>query len=94
MWLAKVQKLNNRLIDTHWVVVASDDKVLVLPSSHSALVQWVDHAHVSFLLKAKQAALMELHAIAAIRADPNNRPDHQSYLTHDKTAQGEPSTLH
>lgn len=69
-------------IRTHWVVVASNDKVLVLPASYGALVQWVDHAHVSFLLKAQQAAFMKLHAVAAIRADPNNRPDHQSYLTH------------
>lgn len=37
---------------TDWVIVASNDKVLVLPATHCAFVKWVDNAHISLLFEA------------------------------------------
>lgn len=66
----------------HWIVVADEDQVLVLPTADGALVQWVNDAHVCLLLEAQQAVLVELHTVAPVGADTNHRPYHQSDLRH------------
>lgn len=70
----------NTLWVPHWVVVADEDQVLVLPPADGALVQWVNDAHVGLLLEAQQAVLVELHAVTPVGADANHRPYHQSDL--------------
>lgn len=65
---------------SHWVVVANDDQVLVFPASNRALVQRVNDAHVCLLFEAQDAALVELHAVAAVRTDADHRPYDQSDL--------------
>lgn len=65
---------------TNWVIVACDDKVLVLPAAHRALVQWVNYAHISLLFEAQQSAFMKLNTLTTSRTYPYHRPYHQSYL--------------
>lgn len=65
---------------SHRVIVADKKQVLVLTTSDCALVQWVNDAHVRLLFEAQQAALMELHTVAAIRTDPDHCPYYQSDL--------------
>lgn len=62
------------------VIVADKNQILVLTTSYCALVQWVNDAHVRLLFEAQQAALMELHTVAAIRTDPDHCPYYQSDL--------------
>lgn len=61
---------------TDWVIVASNDKVLVLPAAHCALVQRVNHTHIGLLFEAQQAALVKLHTFTTSRAYPYHCPDH------------------
>lgn len=68
------------LVGTYWLVVASDDQVLIPPSSHGALVERVDDAHVRHLLESQQAAFVELHAVTAIWPDANHSPDDKRNL--------------
>lgn len=70
--------------DSHWVVVANKDQVLVLTTPYCACVQWVNNAHVRLLLEAQQTGLMELHTVTAIRADADHCPYYQCDLNDGK----------
>lgn len=63
------------------VVVAHDDQVLVSAAADRALVQRMNNPHVGLLFEAQQAALMELHAVAAVRANSDHRPYYQRDLS-------------
>lgn len=56
------------------VVVADNNQVLILTSSHCALVQRVNDAHVCFLLEAQETRFVELHAITTIRTNTDHGP--------------------
>lgn len=70
-------------METHRLVVASDDQVLIPPSPDRALIERVYDPHVGHLLKPKQATFVKLHAVAAIGADADHRPDDKGYLKRD-----------
>lgn len=67
-------------VETYWLVVASDNQVFIPPSSHRALIKWMDDTHVGHLLEPQQTALMKLHAVTAIWPNANHSPDDKCNL--------------
>lgn len=65
---------------TYRLVVASDDQVFVSPSSDCALIKRMYDSHIRYLLKPKQATLVELHAVAAVGSDADHSPDNKCHL--------------
>lgn len=65
---------------TYRLVVASDDQILISPSSYCALIKRMYNSHVRYLLKSQQTTFMKLHAVTAIRSNANHSPDNKCYL--------------
>lgn len=64
----------------HRVIVSNKHQVLVFAPADCAFVQRMNDSHIGLLLEAQQAALMELHTVAAIRTDTDHSPYYQGYL--------------
>lgn len=70
----------NSFCISHRIIVSNKHQVLVFAPADRAFVQRVNDSHIGLLLEAQQAALMELHTVAAVRADTDHSPYYQGYL--------------